>query len=102
MFGTLYKAGRILFFSDIILQPSPAITWRSIGGILDFYLFIGQSPDDVVTQYSQLIGTSFMPPYWSLGFHICRFGYKSVNDTMKVVDRVRKAGIPQVRLRSAH
>lgn len=47
-------------------------------------------------EMTDVIGRTFMPPYWSLGLHICRFGYKSVNDTMKVVNRVRKAGIPQV------
>ena len=82
------------FSTDIILQPAPAITWRSIGGILDFYIFI----DEVIPLYTKLIGRSFMPPYWSLGFHICRFGYKTVNGTMKVVDRVRKAGVPQVKI----
>ncbi|XP_060588970.1 lysosomal alpha-glucosidase-like, partial [Ruditapes philippinarum] len=80
---------------DVVLQPYPAITWRTTGGILDFYIFIGQNPADVMKEYTNVIGRTFMPPYWSLGFHICRFGYKSVNDTMKVVNRVRKAGIPQ-------
>lgn len=80
---------------DVILQPLPAVTWRTIGGILDFYVFIGESPADVTREYTSVIGRSFMPPYWSLGFHICRFGFKNVSDTMKVVDRVRKAGVPQ-------
>ena len=82
----------VYLFIDVILQPAPAITWRTIGGVLDFYIFV----DDVIPQYAKLIGTSFMPPYWSLGFHQCRFGYKTVNATMAVVDRIRKYGIPQV------
>lgn len=35
---------------DVILQPKPAITWRTIGGILDFYVFLGPKPSDVVRQ----------------------------------------------------
>ncbi|XP_045214547.2 lysosomal alpha-glucosidase-like isoform X2 [Mercenaria mercenaria] len=79
---------------DVVLQPYPAVTWRTIGGILDFYIFVGQKPADIVREYTNVVGRTFMPPYWSLGFHICKFGYKSVNDTMMVVNRVRKAEIP--------
>jgi alpha-glucosidase (family GH31 glycosyl hydrolase) len=86
----------VLFFLDVILQPYPAVTWRTIGGILDFYVIVGDRPADVVKDYTNIVGRTFMPPYWSLGFHICKFGYKSVNDTMMVVNRVRKAGIPHV------
>ncbi|KAK6169325.1 hypothetical protein SNE40_020401 [Patella caerulea] len=80
---------------DVILQPAPAITWRTIGGIIDLYVFLGPSPNEVIQQYTEVIGHSFMPPYWGLGFHICRWGDKTVNDTMDIVNRVAEYGIPQ-------
>lgn len=36
-----------------------------------------------------------MPPYWSLGFHLCRWGYGTANKTQEVVDKMRSLGIPQ-------
>ncbi|XP_041362800.1 lysosomal alpha-glucosidase-like [Gigantopelta aegis] len=80
---------------DVILQPVPAITWRTIGGVLDFYIFLGPGPADVVQQYTEVVGRSFMPPYWSLGFHLCRWGYRTAMGTLDVVNKVRNAGIPQ-------
>ncbi|CAH1794586.1 unnamed protein product [Owenia fusiformis] len=80
---------------DVILQPTPAITWRTIGGVLDFYILLGPTPIEVVQQYTQLVSRSFMPPYWSLGYHQCRWGYNTTSRTLDVVHRLRKAGIPQ-------
>ena len=82
--------------SDVVLQPTPAVTYRTIGGILDFYVLTGPTPDEVIQQYTEVIGRPFMPPYWGLGFHLCRWGYGSTDGTRKVVERMRVAGIPQV------
>jgi len=79
---------------DIVLQPS-AITYRTIGGILDFFIFVGPTPGEVVEQYTAIVGRSFLPPYWSLGFHLCRWGYNSVNNTQHTVEMMREYGIPQ-------
>ncbi|CAH0729522.1 unnamed protein product, partial [Brenthis ino] len=79
---------------DIVLQPTPAITYRAIGGILNFYVFLGPTPKDVVSQYTEIIGRPFMPPYWSLGFHLCKFNYGSLNVTKDVMQRNIDAGIP--------
>lgn len=42
--------------SDVALQPTPALTWRTIGGILDFYIFLGPDPGSVVQQYVDVVG----------------------------------------------
>ncbi|XP_029161995.1 lysosomal alpha-glucosidase-like [Nylanderia fulva] len=79
---------------EVILQPTPALTFRTIGGIFDIYFFLGPTPADVVKQYSEIVGKPFMPPYWSLGFHLCRFGYETLDKTRAVWNRTRTAGIP--------
>ncbi|XP_043925565.1 lysosomal alpha-glucosidase [Protopterus annectens] len=79
---------------DVALQPAPALTWRTIGGILDFYVFLGPEPKSVIRQYHDVIGYPFMPPYWGLGFHLCRFGYFTTNITRNVVKRMEEAKMP--------
>nr|XP_026489225.1 lysosomal alpha-glucosidase-like isoform X3 [Vanessa tameamea] len=79
---------------DIVLQPTPAITYRTLGGILNFFVLLGPSPQEVVAQYTSLVGQPFLPPYWSLGFHLCKYDYGSLNVTRDVMQRNRDAGIP--------
>ncbi|XP_028402531.1 maltase-glucoamylase, intestinal-like [Dendronephthya gigantea] len=80
---------------DVTLQPTPALTYRTIGGILDFYMFFGPTPEQVVQQYTKLIGRTIIPPYWSLGFQLCRYGYKNLDEVKNVVSEMKKYGIPQ-------
>ena len=82
----------------MLLQPLPAVTFRAIGGILDLYFFVGPTPAEVVRQYTELIGRPFLPPYWSLGFQLCKYGYKTSAQTRAVWERNRAAGIPYVSL----
>ncbi|XP_054420203.1 probable maltase-glucoamylase 2 [Pteronotus mesoamericanus] len=79
---------------EAALQPAPAITYRTIGGILDFYVFLGDTPEQVVQEYLELIGRPFLPSYWTLGFQLSRRGYGNIEGLKEVVNRTRKAGIP--------
>lgn len=79
---------------DVVLQPSPALTWRSTGGILDVYVFLGPEPKSVVQQYQDVVGYPFMPPYWGLGFHLCRWGYSSTAIIREVVENMTRAHFP--------
>ncbi|XP_029014912.1 lysosomal alpha-glucosidase [Betta splendens] len=79
---------------EVFLQPTPALTWVSTGGILDLYIFLGPDAQSVIRQYLQVIGYPMMPPYWSLGFHLCRWGYTTTNTTRNVVRRMHKANFP--------
>uniref|UniRef100_A0A3Q3IAX0 P-type domain-containing protein n=1 Tax=Monopterus albus TaxID=43700 RepID=A0A3Q3IAX0_MONAL len=79
----------------VILQPAPALTWRTVGGILDFYIFLGPDPGSVIEQYVEVIGFPSMPIYWALGYHLCRWGYNTSDNTWEVVKTMRNSGIPQ-------
>ena len=81
---------------DILLQssPVPSVTWTTIGGILDFTIFAGDSPRDVVAQYTERIGRPFLPPVWALGFHVSRWGYNSTADMRDVMEGMVRGGVP--------
>jgi alpha-glucosidase (family GH31 glycosyl hydrolase) len=38
------------------LTPKPAFIYRTIGGLLDMYFFLGPSPADTARQYSEAVG----------------------------------------------
>uniref|UniRef100_A0A8C0HDR0 Maltase n=1 Tax=Chelonoidis abingdonii TaxID=106734 RepID=A0A8C0HDR0_CHEAB len=79
---------------DVTFQPTPALTYRTIGGILDFYMVLGPTPELVVQEYTALIGRPVMPPYWSLGFQLCRYGYKNDTEVSDLYEAMKTAQIP--------
>ncbi|CAH1268259.1 MGAM [Branchiostoma lanceolatum] len=79
---------------EVALQPTPAMTFRTIGGVLDFYMFLGDGPEDVVRQYTEFVGRPFMPPYWGLGFQLCKWGYGSLDVVKDVVKEMQDFNIP--------
>ncbi|XP_076983673.1 neutral alpha-glucosidase C isoform X2 [Tamandua tetradactyla] len=61
------------------------VHWMSESGIIDVFLLTGPTPSDVFKQYSYLTGTQAMPPFFSLGYHQCRWNYEDEQD-VKAVD----------------
>ncbi|XP_077987508.1 sucrase-isomaltase, intestinal-like [Glandiceps talaboti] len=76
------------------LTPLPSITYRTTGGVLDFWFFFGPTPEKVTEQYCETVGRPVMPPYWSLGFHLSRWGYDSTDRMKYIADRNRLGGMP--------
>lgn len=79
---------------DIILQPDQSVTFRPIGGILDFIIFSGPSPNQVISQFQQMVGLPALPPRWAFGFHLCRWNYSTLEGLETVMQRTVAAGIP--------
>lgn len=79
---------------EVLVTPKPALTFITTGGIIDFYVYLGPSPSDVVFQHTLVVGTSQMPQYFTLGFHLCRWGYNSSENLRQVIERNRAIGIP--------
>eukprot|EP01042_Synura_sphagnicola_P003914 gene3914-4910_t len=71
-----------------------SMTFKANGGIVDLYVFNGPTPEDVVRQYTGVVGRPTMFPYWSLGFHNCKWGYSSVYEVEEIVANYSKANIP--------
>ncbi|KAJ3444263.1 acid alpha glucosidase relate [Anaeramoeba flamelloides] len=78
---------------DVSLTDN-SLTYKTIGGILDFFIFTGGSLDETTQQYTEVIGKPIRVPYWTLGWHQCRWGWKSIDFVEGVVDSYKKYSLP--------
>jgi len=62
---------------DVVLTQD-RLSFRVIGGILDLYFFAGPTPAAVLEQFTRLVGRPKRPPFWSLGFHQCRWAFPAL------------------------
>lgn len=83
---------------DIVIDNTPEdgqfLEYNTIGGVLDFWFFAGPSPVEVTQQYAEIAGLPAFQPYWGLGFHNCRYGYRDAFNVAEAVYNYSQAGIP--------
>lgn len=58
------------------------------------YFIEGSSLKDIVKQFRELTGRSYIAPKWAFGYQQSRWGYKTEEDVYKVVEGHHKNGIP--------
>ena len=59
---------------------------RTIGGVIDYYLTLNENPEEAILSLHEIIGHPTLPPFWSLGFHQCKFGYDTTKDIRNVYE----------------
>ena len=70
------------------------LTYRTIGGVFDIFVFGGSTPEQVIRQYQTVIGKPYFPPYWAFGFQLCRYGYNTLDNMKAAMYRTLNASIP--------
>ena len=80
----------LIIISEYKVQPSPALTLRAMGGVMEFVVCMGATPNDLILEYTQVIGRPELPSYTALGFH----EETKVEDSADVVKKMLEAGLP--------
>jgi alpha-glucosidase len=63
-------------------------------GEIDYYVMLGDSTADVLSQYTTLTGRAALAPMWALGYHQGCYGYFSAERVIAAVQSYRNANIP--------
>ena len=70
------------------------LTHKTIGGIIDYYIIVDKTPENVIKNIQFLLGIPPLPPYWSLGNHQCRYGIQSFQEFKNIYNNYKKYEIP--------
>ncbi len=69
-------------------------SFGSEGGPLDYYILYGPDPKSVVESWAWLVGTTPLPPLWSLGYQQSRYSYYPEAEVLRIAARLRSERIP--------
>jgi len=70
------------------------VTYKLTGGVIDLRIFIGETAEDTVQLYHKYVGGHILPPFWALGFHLSRYGYKSWSSVRTILDAFQEYKMP--------
>lgn len=61
---------------------------------MDIYIITGLSETDIVSQFRQIIGRSYVAPLWAFGYGQSRWGYMNESDIREVASKYDEANVP--------
>ena len=64
------------------------------GGGLDLFVIAAPTLAELTCRFQRLAGVTPLPPLWALGYHQCRWGYRSAEDLRELKRRFAEHGIP--------
>ncbi|CAG2111690.1 unnamed protein product, partial [Medioppia subpectinata] len=70
---------------DYTTLPEPGLSFRTSGGVIDLFMFIGDNPEQVIQLYTSLIGKPILPPFWALGYQLTRWGFNGTDNVRQDV-----------------
>lgn len=63
-------------------------------GELDYYFIYGENPSVVIKEFSNLVGKTYLPPEWALGYQQSRWSYRSTKEVKNIAKNFRERNIP--------
>jgi alpha 1,3-glucosidase len=75
-------------------QTTTSTHWISESGLLDVFVFLGPTPQDVIGAYGELTGYSQLPQQFAIAYHQCRWNYVTDEDVKDVDRKFDKNNIP--------
>jgi len=84
---------------DVVVKETSinqySLTYKTIGGVIDFRFFASEkNPEAAIEKFQLYMGRSTVPPFWSLGFHQCRWGYENITMLENVIKGYEDNNIP--------
>ena len=81
-------------FTEFDFRQPESYEFSAPARTLTYYVLPGPALPDVLRQYTGLTGRMPIPALWTLGYHQCRWGYKSEADVREVAAQLRQRQIP--------
>ena len=75
-------------------RPRRVIHLGSEGGQPNLLILVGPTLPELTRKLQRLVGTTPRPPAWALGYHQCRWGYRSEGDLLALDAAFRRHRIP--------
>lgn len=81
-------------YLDFDSQKNNTLEYETISGRKTYQVIVGDTWEDLISNYTGLTGKQPLPPRWALGNFSSRFGYHSEAETRKTIQKFRDENIP--------
>ena len=79
---------------DFAHERNDVSSFWAQGGEMNYYLIAGPDPMDVVRRYAGITGVHELPPLWAMGYHQCKWSYRTEEEFRGIASQFRKLEIP--------
>lgn len=94
-YGLLWDNASESVFDDTgRAKGAPFSLWSEVGECIDYYVFHGPEPDEIIADFRQLTGSAPLFPRWAYGLFQCKERYRTQQELLAIVQEYRDRGVP--------